>query len=391
MQAASRFSAQFIEQVQQQSRWPSRVRDAGTHLLQRLAGPLRVLGRRREIDEFEQLGAEIVVQVAEDPFPLDDDGACALVLDLSRQSGRPHARVRRGRLRGDAWYGAIPPRHPGPAGSVSRATAQGPSIAVPFYFYGPSPQPSEDSIVTKCPRAPVLLASCGVPPELTDLPVRSILTVDDHAPARAWLRAAVAAAFPHCAIVEAACCAEALESLQAVRFELVLLDLGLPDGSGLQVLEELRRRQPDCPCVITTVFDDDEHLFKALRAGAAGYVLKDQSQHELGELLRQMLEGRPPMSPAIARDCCTILGSPPAAPPPAVPTPTADAEPQDALTGREQDVLRIVAKGLSIREAAAMLAISPHTVHTHVRTVYRKLAVGTRAEAALAASRLGLV
>ncbi len=113
--------------------------------------------------------------------------------------------------------------------------------------------------------------------------------------------AAVAAAFPHCAIVEAACCAEALESLQAVRFELVLLDLGLPDGSGLQVLEELRHRQPDCPCVITTVFDDDEHLFKALRAGAAGYVLKDQSQHELGELLRQMLEGRPPMSPAIAR------------------------------------------------------------------------------------------
>ncbi len=87
LQAASRFSAQFIEQVQQQGRWPSRVRDAGTHLLQRLAGPLRVFGRRREIDEFEQLGAEIVVQVTEDTFPLDDDGACALVLDLSRQSG----------------------------------------------------------------------------------------------------------------------------------------------------------------------------------------------------------------------------------------------------------------------------------------------------------------
>ena len=221
--------------------------------------------------------------------------------------------------------------------------------------------------------------------------MRSILAVDDHAPARAWLRAAVAAAFPQCAIVEAACCAEALESLQSVRYELVLLDLGLPDGSGLQVLDELRRRQPDCPCVITTVFDDDEHLFKALRAGAAGYVLKDQSQHELGELLRQMLEGRPPMSPAIARRLLHHFGSMPEAQVLAAPTRSTDAEPQDALTGREQDVLRIVAKGLSIREAAVMLAISPHTVHTHVRTVYRKLAVGTRAEAALAASRLGLV
>lgn len=225
----------------------------------------------------------------------------------------------------------------------------------------------------------------------TDSSIRTILAVDDHAPARAWLRCAVAATFRACAIIEADTCAAASQRLRTESFGLVLLDLGLPDGSGLQVLEELRRLQPDCPCVITTVFDDDEHLFAALRAGAAGYVLKDQSQHELGELLRQMLEGRPPLSPGIARRLLHHFGPAPTVTTPAEPSRATEADSPGALTGREQDVLRIVAKGLSIREAAAMLAISPHTVHTHVRTVYRKLAVGTRAEAALAASRLGLV
>jgi len=230
-------------------------------------------------------------------------------------------------------------------------------------------------------------ASLGLP-AITERPVpseaqtASILTIDDHPAARAWLRSAVAATFPGTPIHEAGNCAEALLALREHRLSLVLLDLGLPDGNGLHVLDELRRLQPDCPCVITTVFDDDEHVFRALRAGAAGYVLKDQSQHELGDLLQQMLDGRPPLSPGIARRMLHHFSAAPVAVTPA---------PLDSLTGREQDVLRIVAKGLSIREAAEMLAISPHTVHTHVRTVYRKLAVGTRAEAALAASRLGLV
>ena len=111
----------------------------------------------------------------------------------------------------------------------------------------------------------------------------------------------MAATFPQCAIVEAACCAEALAGTASIPLNWCCSTSGCPTVTGLQVLEELRRLQPDCPCVITTVFDDDEHVFQALRAGAAGYVLKDQSQHELGDLLEQMLDGRPPMSPGIAR------------------------------------------------------------------------------------------
>jgi DNA-binding NarL/FixJ family response regulator len=229
-------------------------------------------------------------------------------------------------------------------------------------------------------------------PVSSDVQTASILAVDDHSAARAWLRSAVAATFPGTPIQEAATCAQALLALHDHRLSLVLLDLGLPDGNGLSVLDELRRIQPDCPCVITTVFDDDEHVFSALRAGAAGYILKDQSQHELGDLLRQMLDGRPPLSPGIARRMLHHFSTAPVASTPVPVDPAlASAQPADSLTGRELDVLRIVAKGLSIREAAEMLEISPHTVHTHVRTVYRKLAVGTRAEAALAASRLGLV
>lgn len=211
---------------------------------------------------------------------------------------------------------------------------------------------------------------------------RRILAVDDHAAARRWLVDAASRAFPGAVVSEATTCREAMAALQADTFDVLLLDLGLPDGSGLSVLEVLQRSGSTCACVVTTVFDDDEHLFTALRAGAAGYVLKDQSHDELGALLQDMLAGRPPLSPGIARRLLHHFSAVKVAP-----------QPPDAsdLTGREQDVLRIVAKGMSIREAADMLEISPHTVHTHVRTVYRKLAVATRAEAALAASRLGLV
>ena len=213
-------------------------------------------------------------------------------------------------------------------------------------------------------------------------PPRRVLAVDDHEAARRWLVDAARGAFPEATLVEVPDCRRALEALQVEPFDLLLLDLGLPDASGLTVLETLQRSRPACPCVVTTVFDDDEHLFAALRAGAAGYVLKDQSRDELSRLLKDMLAGRPPLSPGIARRLLHHFSA-------ASGTPQVPAAPE--LTGREQDVLRIVAKGMSIREAADLLAISPHTVHTHVRTVYRKLAVATRAEAALAASRLGLV
>ena len=160
--------------------------------------------------------------------------------------------------------------------------------------------------------------------------------------------------------------------------ELALIDLGLPDGSGIELISELNRRSPATLCIITTIYDDDQHLFPALRAGAQGYVLKEQRWQQLAVLLSGIAEGRPPLSPPIARK---LLGYFRPAPPSV----------SDALTQREAEVLSLIAKGVTQAEAARVLGISPHTVCGYVKEIYRKLNVSSRAEAALSAQKLGLV
>lgn len=217
-------------------------------------------------------------------------------------------------------------------------------------------------------------------------PPASILVVEDQATSRDWLIAAAGRAFPDARIHSAATAAEALAQV-VTPLDLVLLDLGLPDAPGLSVLAALRERQPQAACVITTIFDDDEHLFAALQLGARGYVIKDQSRDQLSEMLLAMQAGQPPLSPGVARRLLShfSLAAPPAQ---AAPKPVAAAS--DGLTGREREVLQLVSKGYSVPQAARALEISPHTAHTHIKGVYRKLAVASRAEAVLAANRLGL-
>lgn len=209
-----------------------------------------------------------------------------------------------------------------------------------------------------------------------------ILIVEDQPSTRDWLQTAVESAFPGATCRLASNAAEALQQME-LPVDLALLDLGLPDAPGLSVLRQLRLRQPEARCVIATIFDDDEHLFAALKLGAAGYILKDQSREQLGEMLQAMLAGQPPLSPSIARRLLSHFVAPVA------PLPSVAAN--DSLTEREREVLLLVSKGYSVPQAAKAMAISPHTAHTHIKGVYRKLAVASRAEAVLAANRLGLV
>lgn len=207
------------------------------------------------------------------------------------------------------------------------------------------------------------------------------LVVDDLAGSRAWLGRALDLAFPGIEVQQASNLAEGLRLIDPPP-PLALIDLGLPDGSGVQLIEALRAKSAQTLCIVATVFDDDAHLFPALRAGAEGYVLKDQSHEALAEMLRGIAAGQPPLSPSIARRLLRHFQPLPQ------PAPIADAE---ALTARETDVLRLIAKGLTLAEAAGLLDLSRHTVAGYLKAIYRKLSVNSRAEAALEATRRGLV
>lgn len=202
----------------------------------------------------------------------------------------------------------------------------------------------------------------------------SALVVDDLASSRDWLARALDIAFPGIRIVFAASLAEAARNEVP---PLALIDLGLPDGSGVSLIERLHPL--GTLCIVATVFDDDAHLFPALHAGAQGYVLKDQTPETLAAMLSGIAAGQPPLSPSIARRLLRHFQ----------PLPTSVAE--VVLTARETDVLRLIAKGLTVVEAADLLGLSRHTVAGYLKDIYRKLAVTSRAEATLEAARLGLV
>src|SRR6218665_1240905 len=129
----------------------------------------------------------------------------------------------------------------------------------------------------------------------------NILLLEDLPEIRAWLKVLIKQVFPDAQIHEAARVHDALGLVSAIKFQLALVDLGLPDGSGVDVVAALREAQSECQSVVVTIHDDDEHLFPALQAAAFGYLLKEQSRELLVEQLQRMSQGEPPLSPSIAR------------------------------------------------------------------------------------------
>ncbi|HSV55246.1 MAG TPA: response regulator transcription factor [Burkholderiaceae bacterium] len=217
--------------------------------------------------------------------------------------------------------------------------------------------------------------------------MNSALIVEDLPDIRAWLGDVARAAFPHLQVTSAARRDEALAVIGQQSFDLALIDLGLPDGSGVDVVGALRSRQPQAVPVVVTIYDDDEHLFPALQAGAFGYLLKEQSREALVAQLLRMTQGEPPLSPPIAR---RVLAHFAAAGERHQAAMRQLAE-EVSLTTRETEVLQRVAKGYTLPEIALQFGLSRHTVADYIKQVYRKLNVSSRAEAALEAARRGLV
>ncbi|HET9821501.1 MAG TPA: response regulator transcription factor EmbR [Burkholderiaceae bacterium] len=212
--------------------------------------------------------------------------------------------------------------------------------------------------------------------------MKTILLLEDLPEIRAWMKDLVLRVFPDGQISEAARVHDALSLVGAVKFDLALIDLGLPDGSGVDVVEKLHEVQPDCQSVVVTIHDDDDHLFPALQAGAFGYILKEQARALISEQLQRMSQGEPPLSPSIARRVIAFFAS--------QAKPQSNALPHVSLTERESEVLLRVAKGFTLPEIGVQLGLSRHTIADYVKQIYRKLNVSSRAEAALEAQRLGL-
>lgn len=170
---------------------------------------------------------------------------------------------------------------------------------------------------------------------------------------------------------------------EAHTVSLVLVDLGLPDGSGVELIEELHAQAPNLPMLVVSAWSTQEMIWAALRAGAVGYVLKERDDMEMAMALRSVLRGGAPIDPFIAR---RIIEELPLQAPPAV-----QAADDPGLSAREHTILHLVVEGLSNREIAERLFLSRYTVESHIKNVYRKLSVSSRTQAAQEARRRRLV
>lgn len=212
--------------------------------------------------------------------------------------------------------------------------------------------------------------------------IERALVIEDVASAAAWLSGLLQDVFS-CEIYVAASVAEGRRKLSMYHPDLVLVDLGLPDGSGIELLRHAAQQFPECLRVVTTIYADDDHLFAALRAGVQGYLLKDEPDAKVRRALRSIADGEPPLSSLVAQRMLAAFGAPAQQGAP-------DGE-EGVLSPREREVLMLIAKGMRLPEVAEMLSISRNTTAGYIKSVYRKLGVSTRAEAALKAANLGLV
>ena len=204
-----------------------------------------------------------------------------------------------------------------------------------------------------------------------------VLLVEDDDSTRAGLADAVRsdAGLELCAAVGNL--AEAQARLAADPPDVLLVDLGLPDGDGSELIRRYCQPEGGLQAMVITVFGDEAHVMRAIEARATGYLIKDADFEDIAAAIHKLVQGQSPISPAIARHLLRRFA----------PEPHAES----LLTPRESEVLQLVAKGYSYAEIAEGLAISVHTARTHIRQIYRKLSVRTRGEAVYEAMQLGLL
>jgi DNA-binding NarL/FixJ family response regulator len=176
---------------------------------------------------------------------------------------------------------------------------------------------------------------------------------------------------------EACSLQEALALLNGPPADVLLVDLGLPDGSGIDLIKAVRSAWPQCDVMVSSVFGDEFHVLRSIEAGAVGYLLKDSEPERIVEQIRSLRAGGSPISPLIARQVLAKLR------PVAGPVET-------SLSARESEVLDYITKGFSYDDIVRLLKVSRPTVLTYVRRIYAKLQVNSKTEAVYEARKLGL-
>ncbi len=209
-----------------------------------------------------------------------------------------------------------------------------------------------------------------------------ILVVDDDDAFRESVCAAIARDDAMVLAAQVGNAESAREAIAAGQFDVALVDLGLPDGNGIDLIREIARTRPDADVMVVTVFGDEAHVLASIEAGATGYLLKRSLNDTLGATVRELRAGGSPISPVIARQLLHRFKKD---------SPTPAVVDDGGLSEREREVLLFIAKGFTVGEIANMLHLSAHTVATHVKHIYRKLAVHSRTEAVFEAGRMGLL
>jgi len=224
-------------------------------------------------------------------------------------------------------------------------------------------------------------------PEAPAVAATSVALVEDDRATRERLAYSVRAQSSLELVAEYRNGADALSGLASHAPDVLLVDLGLPDMSGLELIRFAAERYPDCDILVISIFGDEANVLAALEAGARGYLLKGSLQHDIAFDIRDIRNGGSPLSPVIARQMLKRLRIPrrePAA-------KKLEGEDETVLTAREGEILNAISRGFSYAETAQMLGVSVGTVHTFLKRVYRKLAVHSKTEAVFEANRLGLI
>ena len=212
------------------------------------------------------------------------------------------------------------------------------------------------------------------------VPLR-LLIADDHPLFRKGIRALLAARSEFEVVGEAATGSEAVALAEALQPDLVLMDLQMPGGSGISATREITTTSPNIRVLVVTLFEDDDSVFTALRAGARGYVLKDAEEEDIVRAIRAVGSGDAIFSPAVATRVMAFFAASGASAPPQV---------FPELTDREREILGLIAQGRPNAAIAGHLALSPKTVANYVSSVFAKLQVADRAEAIVRARQAGL-